>query len=174
MLVLREINPIVKPKTIDMDNFSLLAPTGAAKDYFDKTGFLKEAKKFRYLFIFEKRKKHWQLLLSLPKQPHQYDAEDLLQYMIDNELDEIMVHGGGYVRLSLGMKYITYFDKSPIFKSCQPLELHKFSNRLNFNSDVYTQQVAPISSADENMYYRSYTLHDIQKIIEDLRKLVEQ
>lgn len=132
-----------------------------AKDYFDENYHpLKREKVFKFLMIFSKGKP-LQMMLMIPGQPFKLHAQGLLNYMDENGLTEITIHGGGRILFSqLGCR-IEVFGRSYAFKPAWIQEVEAFLSSLELGLEARFHDLEFLSQDDHKEYHRLYTRQEV-------------
>ncbi len=89
-------------------------------------GYPQKWENFKYLLIQESSEESVKMLLMKEGEPYKYHAEGLMSYMVDKNLSDIVVRGGGKIDFQPGGKEIGVLGKSYGFGTPAVHEIKEF------------------------------------------------
>ncbi len=135
---------------------------GDANDCFDNELNLLKEEPFKFLMLVVSNE--LKMLLMIKGKPYNLHAQGLKKYMEDEELKEIIVHGGGCINFDPNINYSNVSIFSYAFKGIDREEVSRFLKSIWPSMEVDTSEAYPIDKEkNKETYHRVYTLEEVIK-----------
>ncbi|MES2930648.1 MAG: hypothetical protein V4665_02595 [Patescibacteria group bacterium] len=135
---------------------------GKATEYLDEDFNLLKPEAFKYLLFKRTEESPLQMMLMIKDEPYQLHAQALFFYMQEKGLSEVIIHGGGVIKLLNNCNNIIFSGTSYAFKSVSKEELEAFIRGIWPDAEISMKMIAPLEN-DDKAFHRLYLLSEVLK-----------